>query len=118
MKKSQISLLVEGEDGFTMTGVSPMEAISRTPENLASQLLNRNHQYPDGAVFFLGTMFAPVKDRHGPGLGFTHSKGDRVEISTPKLGKLINWVTTTDECPEWTFGTAALMRNLAKRGLL
>ncbi|OAE36846.1 Fumarylacetoacetate Hydrolase [Agrobacterium tumefaciens] len=118
VKKSQISLLVEGEDGFTMTGVSPMEAISRTPENLASQLLNRNHQYPDGAVFFLGTMFAPVKDRHGPGLGFTHSKGDRVEISTPKLGKLINWVTTTDECPEWTFGTAALMRNLAKRGLL
>jgi fumarylacetoacetate (FAA) hydrolase family protein len=118
VKKSQISLLVEGEDGFTMTGASPMEAISRTPENLASQLLNRNHQYPDGAVFFLGTMFAPVKDRHGPGLGFTHSKGDRVEISTPKLGKLINWVTTTDECPEWTFGTAALMRNLAKRGLL
>ncbi|WKL19666.1 fumarylacetoacetate hydrolase family protein [Agrobacterium tumefaciens] len=118
VKKSQISLLVEGEDGFTMTGVSPMEAISRTPENLASQLLNRNHQYPDGAVFFLGTMFAPVKDRHGPGLGFTHSKGDRVEISTPKLGKLINWVTTTDECPEWTFGTTALMRNLAKRGLL
>jgi fumarylacetoacetate (FAA) hydrolase family protein len=101
-----------------MTGASAMQAISRTPENLASQLLNRNHQYPDGAVFFLGTMFAPVKDRHGPGLGFTHSKGDRVEISTPKLGKLINWVTTTDECPEWTFGTAALMRNLAKRGLL
>ncbi|MGQ2951026.1 fumarylacetoacetate hydrolase family protein [Agrobacterium sp.] len=118
VKKSQISLLVEGEDGFTMTGVSPMEAISRTPENLASQLLNRNHQYPDGAVFFLGTMFAPVKDRHGPGLGFTHSRGDRVEISSPKLGKLINWVATTDECPEWTFGTAALMRNLAKRGLL
>ncbi|MGV2139683.1 fumarylacetoacetate hydrolase family protein [Agrobacterium sp. 16-2014-1-2a] len=118
VKKAQISLLVEGEDGFTMTGASAMQAISRTPENLASQLLNRNHQYPDGAVFFLGTMFAPVKDRHGPGLGFTHSKGDRVEISTPKLGKLINWVTTTDECPEWTFGTAALMRNLAKRGLL
>ncbi|KQR36696.1 fumarylacetoacetate hydrolase [Rhizobium sp. Leaf155] len=118
VKQAQISLLVEGEDGFTMTGVSPMQAISRTPENLVSQLLNRDHQYPDGAVFFLGTMFAPVKDRHGPGLGFTHAKGDRVEISSPKLGKLINWVASTSDCPEWTFGTAALMRNLAKRGLL
>lgn len=118
VKQAQISLLVEGEDGFTMTGVSPMQAISRTPENLVSQLLNRDHQYPDGAVFFLGTMFAPVKDRHGPGLGFTHAKGDRVEISCPRLGKLINWVASTSDCPEWTFGTTALMRNLAKRGLL
>jgi len=118
VKKSQISLVVEGEDGFTMTGVSPMEAISRTPENLVSQLLNRDHQYPDGAVFFLGTMFAPVKDRHGPGLGFTHAKGDRVEISSPKLGRLINRVASTSDCPEWTFGTVALMRNLAGRGLL
>ena len=118
VKKARISLAVEGKDGFTMTGVSAMEAISRTPENLVSQLLNRDHQYPDGAVFFLGTMFAPVKDRHGPGLGFTHAKGDRVEISSPKLGKLVNWVASTAECPEWTFGTVALMRNLAKRGLL
>src|SRR5690606_27954280 len=100
VKKAQISLLVEGEDGFTMTGVSPMEAISRSPENLVSQLRNRDHQYPDGAVFFLGTMFAPTKDRHGPGLGFTHSKGDRVEISSPKLGRLVNWVASTSECPE------------------
>jgi fumarylacetoacetate (FAA) hydrolase family protein len=118
VKKASISLLVEGEDGFTMTGVSPMEAISRTPENLVSQLRNRDHQYPDGAVFFLGTMFAPTKDRHGPGLGFTHSKGDRVEISSPKLGRLVNWVASTSECAEWTFGVNALMRNLAKRGLL
>jgi fumarylacetoacetate (FAA) hydrolase family protein len=118
VKKASISLLVEGEDGFTMTGVSPMEAISRTPENLVSQLRNRDHQYPDGAVFFLGTMFAPTKDRHGPGLGFTHSKGDRVEISSPKLGRLVNWVASTSECAEWTFGVTALMRNLAKRGLL
>lgn len=118
VKKSQISLLVEGEDGFTMTGVSPMEAISRTPENLASQLLNRNHQYPDGAVFFLGTMFAPVKDRRGAGQGFTHEIGDRVEIATPLLGRLVNWVDRSNACPEWTFGTRALMQNLAARGLL
>lgn len=118
LRTVRVSLLVRGEDGFEMTGESPMEAISRTPENLASQLCNRNHQYPDGAVLFLGTMFAPVKDRRGAGLGFTHEVGDRVEIATPKLGRLVNWVDRTDACPEWTFGTRALFENLARRGLL
>lgn len=114
----EVSLLVEGRDGFQMTGQSAMSAISRSPLDLAGQLLNRNHQYPDGAVLFLGTMFAPVKDRHGPGQGFTHEVGDRVEISTPRLGRLINWVNHSDACSPWTFGTSALMANLAKRGLL
>lgn len=118
LRKVRVSLLVKGEDGFEMTGESPMEAISRSPEDLVSQLRNRNHQYPDGAVLFLGTMFAPVKDRRGVGQGFTHEVGDRVEISTPKLGRLVNWVDRCDACPEWTFGVGALMRNLAKRGLL
>ncbi|NML76703.1 fumarylacetoacetate hydrolase family protein [Rhizobium sp. S-51] len=114
----RVSLLVEGEDGFEMTGESPMEAISRKPAELARQLMNRNHQYPDGAVLFLGTMFAPVKDRRGAGKGFTHELGDRVEIATPKLGRLVNWVQRSDACPEWTFGIGALMKNLAQRGLL
>jgi len=118
LRTVRVSLLVRGEDGFEMTGESPMEAISRAPENLVSQLRNRNHQYPDGAVLFLGTMFAPVKDRRGAGLGFTHEVGDCVEISTPMLGRLVNWVDRTDACPEWTFGTRALFRNLARRGLL
>ena len=118
LRRVRVSLLVRGEDGFEMTGESAMEAISRTPENLVSQLRNRNHQYPDGAVLFLGTMFAPVKDRRGAGLGFTHEVGDRVEISTPELGRLVNWVDRTDACAEWTFGTRALFENLARRGLL
>jgi fumarylacetoacetate (FAA) hydrolase family protein len=118
LRKVRVALVVRGEDGFEMTGESPMEAISRSPENLVAQLRNRNHQYPDGAVLFLGTMFAPVKDRRGAGLGFTHEVGDRVEISTPKLGRLVNWVDRTDACPEWTFGTRALFANLARRGLL
>ena len=118
VKKAEVSLSVEGADGFTMTGVSPMAAISRTPEDLVSQLLNDNHQYPDGVVFFLGTMFAPVKDRRGAGLGFTHEIGDRVEISTPRLGRLINWVEHSSRCPKWNFGLGALMKNLAQRGLL
>ncbi|KQW27200.1 fumarylacetoacetate hydrolase [Rhizobium sp. Root274] len=118
LRKVRVALVVRGKDGFEMTGESPMEAISRSPENLVAQLRNRNHQYPDGAVLFLGTMFAPVKDRRGAGLGFTHEVGDRVEISTPKLGRLVNWVDRTDACPEWTFGTRALFANLARRGLL
>ncbi|KKX29311.1 fumarylacetoacetate hydrolase [Rhizobium sp. LC145] len=118
VKKAEVSLIVEGVDGFTMTGISPMSAISRSPEDLVSQLLNRNHQYPDGVVFFLGTMFAPVKDRRGAGLGFTHEIGDRVEISTPKLGRLVNRVAHSDNCAEWTFGLGSLMKNLAQRGLL
>jgi fumarylacetoacetate (FAA) hydrolase family protein len=118
LRRVMVSLVVHGEDGFEMTGESPMEALSRSPENLASQLRNRNHQYPDGAVLFLGTMFAPVKDRRGTGLGFTHEVGDRVEISTSKIGRLVNWVERSDACPEWTFGVGALIRNLAGRGLL
>lgn len=117
LDKATVSLRVEGQDGFVMTGESPMAAISRTPSDLAGQLLNRSHQYPDGAVLFLGTMFAPVKDRRAPGQGFTHETGDRVEIASPRLGRLVNWVDRTDRCPEWTFGTLALMRNLTARGL-
>lgn len=118
LRRVRVGLKVQGDDGFEMTGESPMEAISRSPESLAAQLRNRNHQYPDGAVLFLGTMFAPVKDRRGAGQGFTHEVGDRVEISTARLGRLVNWVERTDACPEWTFGVRSLIRNLAERGLL
>lgn len=118
LRKLKLSLKVHGEDSFEMTGESPMEAISRDPEDLAGQMMNRNHQYPDGAVLFLGTMFAPVKDRRGAGQGFTHEIGDLVEISTPRLGSLINRVDRTDKCPEWTFGIRALIRNLQERKLI
>ena len=117
LETATVSLRVEGPDGFVMEGESRMEAISRSPADLAGQLVNRSHQYPDGAVLFLGTMFAPVKDRRGPGQGFTHEIGDRVEIASPRLGRLVNWVERTDRCPEWSFGTTALIRNLAARGL-
>jgi len=69
-------------------------------------------------VLFLGTMFAPVEDRDVKGQGFTHKTGDIVTISTPTLGALINRVSTSDKAAPWTFGTRALMKNLAARGLL
>ncbi len=52
------------------------------------------------------------------GEGFTHKIGDTVMISAPGFGLLRNSVELSTKCPEWTFGTAALMRNLAARGLL
>jgi fumarylacetoacetate (FAA) hydrolase family protein len=92
--------------------------ISRDIEDLAGQTLSPVHQYPDGAVLFTGTMFSPIKDRAAPGAGFTHKLGDIVTISSPRLGALINRVNRSDKIPPWTFGSAALMANLAKRGLL
>ncbi len=92
--------------------------ISRDPEDLVGQMLNEHHHYPDGAVLFLGTMFAPIQDRDAPGQGFTHKRGDIVTIATPKLGRLVNRMRLTRECEAWRFGAAALMRSLARRGVL
>jgi fumarylacetoacetate (FAA) hydrolase family protein len=113
-----IALRVEGTDGFVLDGSSSMAEISRDPADLVSQTVGRHHQYPDGLMLYCGTMFAPVKDRDGAGQGFTHHIGDVVTISAPELGALVNVVGLATEAPEWTFGTAALMRNLAGRGLL
>jgi len=113
-----LMLTVEGEDGFRLDGRSSMKEISRDPADLVAQTIGRHHQYPDGFMLFLGTMFAPVQDRDAPGQGFTHHIGDIVTIAAPGLGALVNPVGLATEAPEWTFGTAALMRNLAARGLL
>jgi fumarylacetoacetate (FAA) hydrolase family protein len=69
-------------------------------------------------VLFLGTMFAPVEDRGAAGKGFTHKTGDIVTVAAPGLGRLVNRMMPTDRCEPWVFGTAALMRNLARRGML
>ena len=118
VRRLELSLTVEGEDGFLLEGRSSMAEISRDPADLVAQTRGRHHQYPDGFVLYLGTMFAPVQDRDGPGQGFTHHLGDLVTVATPALGRLVNRVGLATEAPEWTFGTAALMRNLAGRGLL
>ncbi len=113
-----VSLAVEGPDGFTLTGGSNMSRISRPPLKLVEGAIGPHHQYPDGFVLFCGTVFAPTQDRDAPGSGFTHKHGDVVSVSNPKLGALINTVRSTDQCPPWTFGVSHLMRNLAGRGLL
>ena len=118
LRQATLTLSVTGEDGFTLEGFSSMAQISRDPEDLVRQMMGPHHQYPDGAMLFLGTLFAPVKDRDRVGGGFTHKTGDIVRISAPQLGALVNRMQPTDACAPWTFGCSHLMRNLARRGLL
>src|SRR6185312_9295669 len=118
IRKMDIDMTVEGEDGFVLEGHSSISRISRDPEDLVAQTIGAVHQYPDGFALFLGTMFAPVKDRDTPGQGFTHKRNDVVTIRTAKLGQLINRMRSSDECEHWTFGIGAMMKNLASRGCL
>lgn len=118
VRKADLSLTISGPDGFVLKGASTMREISRDPLDLVSQTIGRHHQYPDGFMLFMGTLFAPVEDRDAPGQGFTHKIGDVVTISNAELGSLTNTVRLSTECPPWTFGPSALMRNLAARGLL
>jgi fumarylacetoacetate (FAA) hydrolase family protein len=119
LRHAEVGLLIEGaDDGFVLEGRSRMREISRDPLDLVEQTCGAHHQYPDGFMLFLGTMFSPIKDRGVPGAGFTHHAGDRVSISTASLGTLVNTVGRSDGIAPWTFGVRALFANLARRGLL
>jgi len=116
VRNATISLSIEGTDGFRLEEQGAVGAISRDPAALVEQMAGPHHQYPDGAVLFLGTPFSPSKDRGAPGLGFTHRPGDVVRIGSPRLGMLVNRVERTDACPPWTFGVSALIESLVRRG--
>lgn len=117
VRQAEIDLEIDGPDDYHLKGRSSMNQISRDPEELVRQALSEHH-YPDGFALFLGTLFAPTEDRDDPGRGFTHKVGDLVTISTPKLGRLMNVVTTSDVAPAWEMGIGAFMQNLLGRGLL
>ncbi len=118
VRRCELAMRVDGPDGFTLDGSSSMRLISRDPLDLVGHAIGPNHQYPDGLVLFLGTMFAPTKDRLAHGQGFTHVVGDVVTVATPRLGALVNRVDRSDRIAPWTFGAVALMESLARRGLL
>jgi len=118
VRKAVLQLDVAGDDQFTLRATSSMAKISRDPLDLVAQATGKTHQYPDGMMLFLGTMFAPTQDRDRPGAGFTHKRGDIVTIATPTLGALVNRVSTSDAIAPWSFGVGALMQNLRARGLL
>ncbi len=118
VRRAELAMKVTGLDGFVMQGHSNMAKIARDPTEIVAHAINENHQYPDGLVVYLGTMFAPVDDRGVEGKGFTHHIGDVVEIATPLLGTLRNRVVHCAQAQAWHFGIADLMRNLAGRKLL
>ncbi|WP_053383320.1 fumarylacetoacetate hydrolase family protein [Leucobacter celer] len=118
VRAAEVNLKVLGEDGFVLDEISSMDQISRDVEFLAGYTVSDSHQYPDGLVLYTGTLFAPTKDRGAAGKGFTHSLGDVVRISSPKLGTLANRVNTSEQAEPWTFGLRALIANLRDRGLL
>ncbi|MFK4822750.1 fumarylacetoacetate hydrolase family protein [Ochrobactrum quorumnocens] len=118
VRSAELTLSVEGDDGFMLRGHSSMKEISRDPLELVEQTIGAHHQYPDGLVLFMGTLFAPTEDRGEQGQGFTHHVGDVVSISNSKLGTLRNRVRLSTQCSPWVFGASHLMRNLAGRGLL
>ncbi|WP_299790852.1 fumarylacetoacetate hydrolase family protein [uncultured Marivita sp.] len=118
IRTAELKMTVTGQDGYTLTGHSAMSEISRDPVDLVAQTCGAHHQYPDGFMLFLGTLFAPTEDRDVPGEGFTHKIGDVVRITSARLGTLENTVRLSTDCAPWTFGAAALMRNLAGRKLI
>ncbi len=118
VRAMELQLTVDGPDGYHLEGASSMSKISRDPADLVEQMIGPNHQYPDGAVLFLGTLFAPVDDRDTPGQGFTHKVGDIVTVSAPELGALTNRIRHSSDCAPWTYGASHLMRYLASRDLL
>ena len=117
VRGAELTLSIDGANGFRLEESGAVGSISRDLRDIVGQLIGPHHQYPDGAVIFLGTPFSPNKDRGAPGQGFTHKPGDVVRIATPRLGALVNEVARTDACPPWTFGAGALFANLAQRGL-
>lgn len=118
VRRAQLALRVEGANGYVLEGRSSMDQISRDPADLVAQAIGAHHQYPDGFMLYLGTLFAPTQDRDAAGQGFTHHVGDVVTIAEPSLGALVNTVRLSTDCPPWQFGAGALMRNLARREML
>ncbi|QMW24428.1 fumarylacetoacetate hydrolase family protein [Sandaracinobacteroides saxicola] len=117
VRDAELTLTIEGSDGYVLRGASSMKQISRDPLELVRQVMSE-HDYPDGFVLFLGTLFAPTQDRDDAGRGFTHKEGDIVTISSPRLGTLRNRVTSCGAAAPWAFGISDLMHNLGARGLL
>lgn len=117
VRAAEVSLRIQGsDDGFVLEGLSRMQEISRDPLELVGHACGAHHQYPDGFMLFLGTMFSPIQDRGAPGAGFTHRLGDRVTIASPALGALVNTVQRCDTLPPWTYGVGALLQHLRSRG--
>lgn len=108
IRHEEITLRVEGKDGYSLVGKNSVGRISRPFEELVKATTGAHHQYPDGFVLFTGTLFAPTEDRDTEGLGFTHKLGDVVTIRSKHLGTLLNPTGVSEKLPPWSFGVRAL----------
>ena len=103
VRTADLDLIVEGEDGYVLKGHSTMREISRDPLDLVAATIGRHHQYPDGFVLYLGTLFAPVEDRDVPGEGFTHKIGDKVVDLDADAGHACQYCAAIDRMPAVDF---------------
>ena len=92
-----------------------MAEISRDPLDLVRQAMSE-HQYPDGFVLFLGTLFAPTQDRDEPGRGFTHKIGDDGAHLHPQAGRSGEQGHHVEGGAALAFGIGELMHNLTPAG--
>lgn len=115
VRKSGLTLRIDGADGFALHEADSIAKISRDPAELVSQAAGPHHQYPDGFMLFLGTPFSPSQDRREPGMGFTHEVDDIVRITSDRLGTLVNRVDMCDRVAPWTFGIRDLMHSVMRR---
>src|SRR2546422_935552 len=56
-RRLSFATVVDGGDGFRLTHTTRVSEIGRDLADLAGQAISRFHQYPDGLVLFIGTMF-------------------------------------------------------------
>lgn len=110
----EITLRVDGPEGYSLKGLNSVSALSRSFEDLISATYGDHHQYPDGFALFTGTLFTPTEDRDVRGEGFTHKMGDVVVISNERLGTLVNRVGRSEELPPWTYGIRTLTRDVSR----
>ncbi|WP_022873054.1 fumarylacetoacetate hydrolase family protein [Nesterenkonia alba] len=113
-RQLDITLTVEGPEGYTLEGLNSVSALSRSFEELVSATFGDHHQYPDGFVLYTGTLFAPTEDRDVPGEGFTHKQGDVVTIKNSHLGALVNRVGLSEELPPWSYGLRSLLDDVSR----
>src|SRR4029434_1897870 len=65
VRRADVHLRVDGLDQFVVEEKISLKLISGDPLDLVDAMIGSEHQYPDGVMLFLGTMFVPTKDRDG-----------------------------------------------------
>jgi fumarylacetoacetate (FAA) hydrolase family protein len=83
VRKMELSLTVEGTDGFKMTGRSSIALISRDPADLVSQTINAHHHYPDGFVLLRTRCSRPAMTAICRAASSPTKTGDTADLGQP-----------------------------------